>query len=127
MHDLLFDHRGRLHVTWVYREAGQTWASKHDLHYAYSDDQGRRWKNNAGDVIADTRAGGQILLDTPGIVVREIPVYSWLMNQCAMTLDSANRPHVATYHMSDPHGQGTGRGFAILDFRLERLIEAWQR
>lgn len=102
MHDLLFDEAGRLHITWVYREVAATWASNHDLHYAYSDDQGRTWKNNAGEVIADTRAGEQITIDSPGIVVYDIPVFSWLMNQCAMTLDSNNNPHVATFHMEEP-------------------------
>lgn len=102
MHDLFFDGAARLHITWVYREVAATWASNHDLHYAYSDDQGRRWRNNAGAIIADTRAGDRITIDSPGIVVREIPVFSWLMNQCAMTLDSNNSPHVATYHMAEP-------------------------
>lgn len=102
MHDLLFDGTGRLHITWVYREAGRTWASNHDLHYAFSDDRGRSWKNNQGELIADTRQGQRIVLDSPGIAVYEIPVFSWLMNQCAMTLDSRNRPHVATYHMAEP-------------------------
>jgi hypothetical protein len=102
MHDLLFDATGRLHITWVYREAGRTWASNHDLHYAFSDDRGRTWKNNAGVTIADTRQGQRIVLDSPGIVVCQIPVFSWLMNQCAMTLDSHNQPHVATYHMAEP-------------------------
>ncbi|MFP4173599.1 MAG: BNR repeat-containing protein [Candidatus Hydrogenedentota bacterium] len=106
MHDLLFDNEGRLHITWVYREVGASWASNHDLHYAYSDDQGRTWKNNEGQVIADTREGGQITIDSPGIVVWEIPVFSWLMNQCAMTLDSNNNPHVATYHMEEPYEPG---------------------
>ncbi len=102
MHDILFDGNGRLHISWVYREAGRSWASNHDLHYAYSDDQGRRWKNNADEVIADTTRGERIVLDSPGIVVWEIPVYSWLMNQCSMALDSQGRPHVATYHMAEP-------------------------
>ncbi len=102
MHDLLFDKTGRLHITWVYREEGRTWASNHDLHYAYSDDRGRTWKNNGGERIADTRKGEQIAIDSPGIVVYPIPVFSWLINQCAMTLDSGNQPHVATFHMEEP-------------------------
>ncbi len=102
MHDLLFDRNGRLHITWVYRETFATWASNHDLHYAYSDDEGRTWMNNEGQLIADTGRGEQIVLDSPGIRVREIPVFSWLMNQCGMTLDSQNRPHVATFHMEKP-------------------------
>ena len=97
LHDLLFDSKGRLHASWTYRETGATWASNHDLHYAYSDDQGVTWKNNAGEQIADLAAGDPIELADPGIVVWEIPVYSWLMNAGCMGFDSKNRPHVLTY------------------------------
>lgn len=102
LHDVLFDGNGRLHITWVYREVGKSWASNHDLHYAWSDDDGATWANNAGNVIADISAGNPIALDDSGIVVHEIPVYSWLMNQCGMTLDGLNQPHVATFHMKAP-------------------------
>jgi len=102
LHDVLFDHKGRLHVSWVYRETGGTWASNHDLHYAYSDDGGVTWNNNTGEGIADLSKNESIVLDSSGIVVREIPVHSWLMNQCAMNLDSQNCPHVATYHLVEP-------------------------
>ena len=102
LHDVLFDRQGRLHVSWVYREAGKSWASNHDLHYAYSDDEGVTWHNNTGVVIADLSMDESITLDSPGIAVRNISVYSWLMNQCAMTLDGQNRPHVATYHLAQP-------------------------
>jgi len=101
-HDLLFDADNRLHATWVYREAGATWASNHDLHYAYSDDGGRTWHNNAGQKIADAPAGDPIELADPGIVVREIPVFSWMMNAGCMALDSKNRPHVMTYKLPSP-------------------------
>jgi hypothetical protein len=101
-HDVLFDRNNRLHVTWVYREVSGTWASNHDLHYAYSDDRGLTWMNNDGLKIADLPAGDPIVLDDPGIVAVEIPVYSWLMNACAMTLDSKNQPHVALYRMEKP-------------------------
>jgi hypothetical protein len=97
LHDLLFDGRDRLHASWVYRETGASWASNHDLHYAYSDDQGRRWHNNAGQKIADLAEGDPIELADPGIVVREISVYSWLMNAGCLALDSQDRPHVLTY------------------------------
>ncbi len=97
LHDLVFDGRNRLHASWVYRETGASWASNHDLHYAYSDDQGRTWQNNAGAKIADLAEGDPIELDDPGIVVCEIPVYSWLMNAGCLALDAHNRPHVLTY------------------------------
>ena len=97
LHDLLFDSRNRLHASWVFREIGASWASNHDLHYAYSDDQGLTWHNNAGEKIADLARNDPIELADPGIIVREIPVYSWLMNQACMALDSKDRPHVVTY------------------------------
>jgi len=101
LHDVLFDERNRLHATWVYRETGASWASNHDLHYAYSDDGGLTWRNNADEPIADLRAGDPIELADRGIVVRKIPVYSWLMNQACMALDSKGRPHVVTFKLPD--------------------------
>jgi len=98
-HDLLFDDNNRLHATWVYREVAATWASNHDLHYAYSDDGGQTWCNNAGQRIADLAVDDPIELADPGIVVRDIPVYSWLMNAGCMALDSKRRPHVMTYKL----------------------------
>jgi hypothetical protein len=102
LHDVLFDKSGRLHVAWTYRETGATWASNHDLYYAYSDDGGYTWSNNSGTVICDTRKGETITLDTPGTRVIEIPVYSWLMNQTSLSLDSKNQPHISTYKMVEP-------------------------
>jgi hypothetical protein len=102
LHDLLFDQRNRLHATWVYREVGASWASNHDLHYAYSDDGGLTWHNNAGEKVADLSARDPIALDDSGIVVVEIPVYSWLMNTACMALDSKNRPHVVTFKAAAP-------------------------
>lgn len=103
LHDILFDKNNRLHVTWVYREKASTWASNHDLHYAYSDDSGGTWMNNNGKKIADLSKNDAIVITDPGIVVQEIPVYSWLMNQCAMALDSKNQPHVALFKLPDTH------------------------
>ncbi|MBN1342541.1 MAG: BNR repeat-containing protein, partial [Phycisphaerae bacterium] len=97
LNDLIFDEKNRLHATWVYREIAASWASNHDLHYAYSDDMGRTWLNNAGEKIADLPAGDPIELGDAGIVVREVPVYSWMMNANCMALDSKNRPHVVLF------------------------------
>ena len=102
LNDTLLDPEGRLHVTWCYRETGATWASNHDLHYAYSDDGGATWLNNAGERIADLPNGDAIELADPGVVAQPIPVFSWLMNQTAMTLDADNQPHVVTYHLAQP-------------------------
>jgi len=102
LHDVLFDDDGRLHVSWVYREVAGTWASNHDLHYAVSGDGGRTWRNGAGKRIADLPAGDPITVDDPGIVAREVPVFSWMINQGAMALDADGRPHVMTYRLPEP-------------------------
>lgn len=103
LHDLVFDAAGGLHASWVYREAGATWASNHDLHYAASDDSGLTWRNSAGEVVGDLERGDPIELADPGIVVREIPVYSWMMNAGCMAIDSKNRPHVVTFKLPGVH------------------------
>lgn len=99
LNNVLFDDNDRLHITWVYREVSSTWASNHDLHYCYSDDYGTTWMNNNGVKIADLSENDAIDIDDPGIVVQQIPVFSWLMNQCAMSIDSQNQPHVALYRL----------------------------
>jgi hypothetical protein len=99
LNEVLFDQNNRLHVSWTYRETAKSWASNHDLHYAYSDDYGNTWMNNDGQQIADLAKNDAIVLDDPGIVVREIPVYSWLMNNCAMVLDAKNQPHLVHYQL----------------------------
>ena len=100
-HDILFDENNRLHVSWVFRETGKSWASNHDLHYAYSDDFGMTWMNNDGIKIADLSQDDAIVIDDPDIVVREIPIYSWVMNTCPMALDSKNQPHVVVYKLPE--------------------------
>ena len=98
-HDILFDKNNRLHISWVYRETGRSWASNHDLHYAYSDDFGMSWMNNQGTQIADLMEGDAITIEDPGVVVQQIPVYSWTMNTCPMALDSKNQPHIVLYKL----------------------------
>ena len=102
MNDILFDANGRLHVTWTYREASRTWASNHDVHYAYSDDGGITWRNNVGTQVADLQSGDPIELADPGLVVQPVPVYSWMMNQTTMALDSRRQPHVITFKLPEP-------------------------
>ena len=100
-HDILFDSNNRLHAIWTYREVSSTWASNHNLHYAYSDDHGITWRNNSGNEIANLEKNDPIELSDPGLVVVEIPVYSWLMNAGPMNLDSKDRPHVVTFKCSE--------------------------
>ena len=70
----------RIHVSWVWRESAGGSQFNHDLCYAYSDDDGRTWHNNEGTVIGRTGASS-ITVDSPKLVVAEIPQNVGLSNQ----------------------------------------------
>lgn len=90
----------RLHTTWVWREGmdNRQWGllNCHDLQYAYSDDGGRCWRNNAGEVIGTT---GQkpMRLSSPKLTVREVPWRWGIMNQVTQTVDNRGRVHVVLW------------------------------
>jgi hypothetical protein len=85
---------GKLHATWVWRESSQ--GSNHDLMYAYSEDRGRTWLNNAGELLAEP-AG----VNLPGITVVEISRLHGLMNTHGQAVDSKGRVHVVMWHCTD--------------------------
>ena len=87
-----YDAAGRLHTSWVWREPGNL-LKNHDLYYAWSDDRGRTWRNNAGEV-AGISGERPMNLDTPGLCAFAIR-YDWgLMNQVTQTIDAGGRFHV---------------------------------
>jgi hypothetical protein len=86
--------RGRLHVTLVWRESSQ--GSNHDLAYAYSEDGGRAWLNNRGEVLS-----GPPRVDSPGITVVEIGRGLGLMNTHGQAVDSKGRIHTVMWHSTE--------------------------
>jgi len=100
-----YDSAGRLHVTWVWRE--RTQGANHDLMYAYSDDRGFTWRNNAGQVVGDCAVPGKVIrVDTPGIIVAPIGRDLCLMNTQAQAVDSQGRIHAVMWHATqDSLGQ----------------------
>lgn len=95
-HGLQYDSRGRLHVSWCWREA-LFLASNHDLLYAYSDDRGQTWRNNAGQTITDNKKSG-IRVDSPGIEVAAIDRGWGMMNTISQDVDGKGRLHVMQWH-----------------------------
>jgi hypothetical protein len=84
---------GKLHATWVWRESSQ--GANHDLMYAYSEDRGRTWLNNAGQKLE-----GPPAVNSPGITVVNIPQTLGLMNTHGQAVDSEGRIHVVMWHCS---------------------------
>ncbi|MEU7906868.1 BNR repeat-containing protein [Actinoplanes sp. NPDC049118] len=69
-----YDSTGLLHATWTVRETSNV-STNHDLFYAYSRDNGRTWRNNAGSVVATT--GGVLSIFAPRYGGSRIDVQDW--------------------------------------------------
>ncbi len=94
-----YDREGRLHVTWCWRETGDP-TTNHDLNYAWSDDRGVTWRNNIGQNIGE-RGKHAVTVESPGVAVVEIPMNRGLINATTQAIDSRNRIHLLTAHLSD--------------------------
>ncbi len=76
-----FDANGRMHISWVFRERPVNCNPgkingldcNHGIYYTYSDDEGLTWYNNAGDLVADTRKGEVLSVETPGLEAVHVP------------------------------------------------------
>lgn len=89
----------RLYMTWCWRETPDA-ATNHDLCFIYSDDNGRTWKNNAGNEVA--KSGSTFVTKySEGIKVWNINQNRGLINQEHSTVDSMGRVHVMLSHMPD--------------------------
>lgn len=93
------DANGRIHVTWTWRETA-TGGSNHDIMYAYSDDDGATWRNNAG-----TNLGAVMTMNSPGIIVVPMNRGNTLMNQQAQAVDPDGRVHIIMWHLKDGQPQ----------------------
>ena len=100
LHGLSYGKNGtRLHAAWCWRETPDA-NTNHELIYAYSDDNGRTWKNNAGATVA-TSGTSYITRSSPGIGVWAIKQNRGLINQEHLAVDADGRVHVLLSHMPD--------------------------
>lgn len=86
--DIIVDDNARLYASWTWRETSDG-TTNHDLMFAYSDDNGVTWINNAGDNV-----GNKINLNTTGIKVFDIPLNSGLINANGSDVDGEGNFHV---------------------------------
>ncbi len=93
--------RGKLHVTWVWREGPGT--PNHDLMYAYSEDRGKTWLNNKGQKLE-----GPPHVHSPDITAVTIPSQYGLMNTHGQAVDSQGRIHAVMWHCTDDSLKAAG-------------------
>jgi hypothetical protein len=84
------DHKGTMHVSWVWRESPDV-ASNHDMGYARSRDGGLTWEQSSGQryTLPITAASAEYAL--------RIPQDSELINQTSMSADKDGNPFIASY------------------------------
>lgn len=87
----------RLHMLFSWRETGDV-QSQHDILYAYSEDEGRTWKNSANVSFATTGTDLIGLIDTAAIVYPMGQKHG-LLNQEYMHVDKQGRVHAFKKHM----------------------------
>lgn len=100
---------GTIHVTWTWRESAG--GANHDINYAYSNDGGDTWRNNAGTIIGTV--GSPITINSPGIIIDdgnagngvlgEMDRRNTLMNQQTQAVDLDGRVHAIMWHADDAH------------------------
>lgn len=83
---------GRRYLTWSWRDTPNKRTS-HDLCFAYSDDHGKTWKNNAGETVAEI-GKSYITADSPGIVAVPMSAGTQFINGGSMTVDDRGGVHV---------------------------------
>lgn len=94
---LEYDSTGLLHATWTVRETSNA-STNHDLFYAYSRDDGRTWRDNAGSVIATT-GSTPLISNSAGLRVWSIGQNRGLINQESQVVDAAGIVHVLASHL----------------------------
>lgn len=114
LHGLTYGPGGRLHAAFTWREQNMAvvchrgGVSNHDTGYVYSDDQGRTWRNNAGQVVGATGTANQVSITSPQLVVDPLNADHALMNQESQDVDSTGQPHVIISYVPGRFGQCVG-------------------
>ncbi len=84
------DQNGTIHLSWVWRESWDV-ETNHDIAYAKSTDEGKTWQKTDGSLY-------QLPINAANAeYAARIPQNSSLINQTAMTTDSAGNPYIANY------------------------------
>jgi hypothetical protein len=119
-----------LHATWTVRETPNA-STNHDIYYAYSKDQGRTWRDNAGNIIAQT-GSNPLKADDTRLRVVGIGQNRGLMNQESQVVDAAGNVHVLASHMpptasSDSNFDSARRKSVLVHYWRDKTSKVWNR
>jgi hypothetical protein len=114
---------GRLHTTWTWREGTQD--GNHDIMYAYSDDKGVTWRNNADQLVGANSS--PITLNSPGIEVVDLDRQQALLNQQGQIVDGAGGVHVLMFHRRQEPGFEWQPGDGVFSHRQDSAYYHYYR
>lgn len=94
LNSMAIDAHGGWHLSWCWRESPDV-ATNHDVLYAHSTDEGKRWTTSTGRpyVLPITAATAELAW--------AVPQGHELINQTTMTVDATGHPMIATYWRPD--------------------------
>ncbi len=127
---LEYDSTGLLHATWTVRETSNA-STNHDLFYAYSRDEGRSWRNNAGSVVATT-GSAPLSSDAAGLRVWAIGQNRGLINQESQVVDGAGVVHVLASHLpasapSNPDFTAARESAVLVHYWRDKASKVWHQ
>jgi hypothetical protein len=136
---MTYDNSGKLHVTWCWRDDFGG-GSNHDFYYAYSEDDGRTWKDTHKNEVAATQFMEPVLNKVTGsalgqtktsLMVEAIPFNRGYINQETQDVDSKGRIHAVNSHIPDGQGSdsnwGSSRQKARLHQRFRDTDGTWKK
>jgi unsaturated rhamnogalacturonyl hydrolase len=97
LNGVTYDGKGRLHITWVWRELAEGVGNR-DICYAYSKDDGNTWYNTFNQVVATADGKKVMNTFTPGITIKTLDRGWGNMNSQSQTVDNKGVPHTVMYH-----------------------------
>jgi hypothetical protein len=132
-----YDNQGRLHVSWCWRD-DYGGGSNHDIFYGYSADDGRTWKNNAGEQVSvteyinptDSRTSGTCMRQgIASLQIATIPYNRGYINQESQSSDMQGRVHILNSYIPDGQADDSNwansRTKARLHHRFRKADGAW--
>lgn len=128
---LMYDSKGRLHVTWTWRTGspnpgGPTdFQSNHNIMYAYSDNDGVDWKLADGTPLV--RNGVHDIDENNATPVINLPFSSSLINQASSAIGPDDTLYLATWYAQPSPGGGSTRQYMLVEYNPYDAEPAWQQ
>jgi hypothetical protein len=95
-----YDDKGRVHISWTWRERVSGTANR-DICHIYSSNDGDTWFNYKKKEVANRVANEAVDTNTPDIQIKTLDRSWGMMNNGAQTIDHNGILHAVMYHLKE--------------------------